>query len=62
MIGDKTGLVEAELPKNDPCVKEGVVVKFNNMDVNLVDGHIRLVLSEEGYCQRTNMKLVSINM
>lgn len=52
------------LPKSNPAVKEGAVLRLvnANVEVDPKDHRITLVLSEDGYCEKTNIKIPKINI
>ena len=47
MLGDNTGIVDAELPIAMYYLKEGMVVKFENVKVDVINSHI-MVLAKDG--------------
>jgi hypothetical protein len=64
VIGDETGIVRIQLPQNNPAVKEGVVLIITNVNVEVdpTDHKLTLRLTEEGFCERTTMKLKKIDI
>jgi hypothetical protein len=49
LIGDETGIIRINLPKNNPAVKEGAVISITLADAPVdLDHRITLKLSDEG--------------
>ena len=64
VIGDETGLIEAELPQFNLDIKTHVVLFLEDVEAAVHDQSKRLLikLSQESMVQRTTIRMPSINM